>query len=107
MADTASFFSEFLPNKIAAKGDDLVKTVKAVIHFEITGAGDWVLNLKNAPASLTEGAPADKPDCKLTIAKADWEALLDKPSDAVAMFMKGKIKTNNIPVATQLQKILA
>ncbi len=106
MPTTEEFFSDYLPKKIEAK-PELVTQIKAVIHFEITGAGDWTLNLKNPPASLTCGAPDDKVDCKLTVAKADWETVLNKPSDAIAMFMKGKIKTNNVAVATQLQKILA
>ena len=55
---------------------------------------------------MTEG-PHANPGCKITVAKADWEAILDNPAKATQMFMMGKLKATNIGLATKLQKILA
>ena len=107
MADkTAEFFSTYLPNKIAAK-PELQAQVKNAIVFDITGAGAWTLDLRAAPGSVVAGADAN-PGCTITVAKADWESILDNPGKAMSLFMMGKIKVKgSTGLAMQLQKILA
>ena len=101
MADTTLFFNDYLPKKLEAKPG--LKTGGKVYHFEITGAGDWAVDL--ASSVITEGVP-EKSDCKITVAKADWEKVLDNPASAMMMFMSGKIKATNVPLAAKLQEIL-
>lgn len=104
MADTRGFFEEYLPNKM--KNDpDLAKSVDAIFQFNIEGAGSWALDL-TGEGTVTEGTH-DKPDCTLTAKKATWEAILDKPSKAIQMVMMGKLKIDNLGLATSLQKILS
>jgi putative sterol carrier protein len=105
MADTREFFETYLPEKFG-KNPNLAATVKAVIQFDIDGAGSWVVDLAAPPGAVREGT-AESPSCVITVAKADWEKVLDQPSYAMQAFMTGKLKATNIGVAMQLQKILA
>lgn len=101
MADTAAFFTDFLPKKIAS--DEALKGSKGVYQFDIDGAGTWTLDLE--AGSVTEG-PHPSPGCKITCKKDVWEGILDNPKTAVQAFMMGKLKATNIGMATNLQKIL-
>lgn len=106
MADTVDFFTNFLPNKIAAK-PEMQAGIKANIAFDITGGGQWTLDLRNAPGAVVEGIQSDAA-CTITIAKGDWEAMLDNPAKGMQMFMTGKLKVKgSTGLAMQLQKILA
>jgi putative sterol carrier protein len=104
MSKTAGFFNEYLPNKLK-KNPDLASSIKANFFFDITGAGQWTLDLKGT-GGVSEGKGAEV-DCTITAAQADWEAILDAPAKAVTMVMMGKLKVSNLGLATQLQKILA
>lgn len=105
MADTTEFFEKFMPEKLIAK-PDLAESVKASFQFDITGAGIWTIDLTTPPGAVREG-PVESPGCIITVAKADWEKLLDNPSYAMQLFMTGKLKASNVGLAMQLQKILA
>ena len=106
MADTVAFFTDFLPKKIAAK-PEMQAGIKNSITFDIAGAGVWTLDLTEAPGAVKEGA-VEKPGCTIKVAKADWEAMLDKPSEGMKMFMTGKLKVSgSTGLAMQLQKILS
>jgi putative sterol carrier protein len=104
MADTAGFFNEYLPTKLVNK-PDLVKIGKSIV-FDINGAGIWSLDLTGDTGTCVEGR-MENPDCTITAEKDDWEKLLDKPALGMQLFMMGKIKADNLGVATQLQKILS
>ena len=58
---------------VAKDGAAMAKKVKGVIQFDITGAGKWHLDLKNAPPALTEGTK--KADVTITISDADFVAV--------------------------------
>jgi putative sterol carrier protein len=104
---TATFFSEYMPNKLKEK-PDLVQSVKAIIQFDITGDGGgvWHLDLLNPPGAVKSG-PSTASGCVITVDKATWEKILESPSYAMQAFMLGKVKATNIALAMQLQKILA
>jgi len=104
MAETTEFFEKFMPEKLTAK-PDLAASVKAIFQFDITGAGTWTIDLSAPPGAVREGA-AESPGCIITVAKADWEKVLDNPSYAMQLFMTGKLKASNVGLAMQLQKIL-
>ncbi len=104
MAETAEFFDTYMPQKLIDK-PDLIKT-NAIFRFDVAGAGNWVIDLKNAPGAV-RAVDADEPaDCVITVAKADWEKVLDNPGLAMQLFMTGKLKASNIGLAMALQKIL-
>ena len=102
MADTALFFSDYLPKKLADKPE--LRASGGVFQFDIADAGTWSLDLSTS--TVTPG-PHENPGCKITTDRTTWEAILDNPSKAIQMFMMGKLKATNIGMATQLQKILA
>lgn len=101
MAETAAFFTDFLPKKLGS--DPNLATETGVYQFDITGAGTWTLDL--GARTVTEG-PHENPGCKITADKATWEGILDNPSKAIQAFMMGKLKATNVGMATKLQKIL-
>ncbi len=107
MADSAEFFEKYLPAKI---NPELQASVKNSIQFDLTGDPEgtitWTLDLSTAPGSVVKGAIAS-PGCVITVAKSDWEKMLDNPSLAMQLFMMGKLKASNVALALQLQKILA
>jgi putative sterol carrier protein len=106
MADTTAFFENFLPKKIASK-PELQGSIKNSIVFDITGAGIWTLDLRTAPGAVVAGA-VENAGCTITVAKADWEKLLDNPAAGMQLFMMGKLKVKgSTGLAMQLQKILA
>ncbi len=106
MAETREFFEKYMPEKLVEK-PNLVTEVKAVFRFDVAGAGIWMMDLKNPPGGITEVEGEPPPaDCVITVAKADWETVLDKPAYAMQLFMTGKLKASNIGLAMALQKIL-
>jgi putative sterol carrier protein len=104
MAETREFFEDYMPKKLTDK-PDLIKT-NATFRFDVGGAGSWVIDLKNAPGAVREATEGEAADCVITVAKADWEKVLDNPASAMQLFMTGKLKASNIGLAMALQKIL-
>ena len=100
MADTAVFFADYLPNKIAA--DPSLQDIGKTFLFDIEGAGKWTLNLSD----MTVAEGGEEGDCVITCGKEDWEKMLDNPSLAMQLFMMGKLKASDLGLATQLQRIL-
>lgn len=105
MADTTEFFNKFLPEKLVGN-PGLATSVNSSFQFDITDAGTWSLDLTSGTGQVVEGAIAT-PGCVITVAKSDWEKLLDNPGIAMQLFMTGKLKASNVGLALQLQKILA
>lgn len=101
MADTAAFFSDFLPKKL---NDASIRSIGKVYLFDIQGAGQWTLDL--AAGTVSEGAPAGKADCTVTCEKSNWEKLLDNPGLAMQLFMTKKLTVSDLGLGTKLQQIL-
>jgi hypothetical protein len=104
MADTKEFFDKYMPEKLQAN-PGLAASVNSVFQFDITDAGTWTIDLAKPGGEVREGK-ADNAGCVITVAKADWEKLLDNPGIAMQLFMTGKLKASNVGLALQLQKIL-
>lgn len=101
MADTAEFFTDHLPRRLANHPE--LGDSGGVFQFDIIGAGVWTVDLDSG--SVTEG-PHDHPGCRITCHRTDWEGILDSPGKATQAFMMGKLKATNIAMATRLAKIL-
>ena len=104
MADTAEFFANQLPETLA-DNPGLVTEIANTYLFKIDGAGDWTVDLTGS-GEIREGA-LDDPGCIVEAAKADFEAMLDNPSQAMMLFMSGKLKVSDVQLGLQLQKLLA
>lgn len=104
MADTADFFANYLPKKLS-ENPDLAKEINAVYQFDIDGAGTWSIDL-TGEGSVAEGAHAD-PGCTVSIAKDDFEGLIDGSKNPMTLFITGKLQVTDPGLAMSLQKILA
>ncbi len=103
MPDARAFFEEWLPNKLK-NNPGLAAEINAVYVFDIGGFGQWTVDLP-AGGAIHEGLHAN-PGCTVTLAAADFQTLIDKPSSAMMLFTMGKLKVSNIPLALSLQKLL-
>ena len=105
MADTTAFFTDYLPGKLA-ENPGLAAEINAVYQFDIDGAGTWTVDLTAEGGAVSEGAHSD-PGCTFTIAKEDFESLLDNPANGMMLFVQGKLQVSGDQgLALSLQKIL-
>jgi len=83
----------------------LIKTVAGVFHFVVDGKS-WTIDLKNAPGSVSTGAPKTKADVTMTTNNADFLKLMTGQANGQQLFMQGKLKIQgNMGVAMKLEKI--
>ena len=70
------------------------KGLKATYQFQLTGEGGsiWALEIANQQCQVKEGVAAD-PDATISLAAADYVALVKGELDAVGAFMRGKLKS--------------
>ena len=104
MGDPNDFFSNWLPEKLK-NNPDLVKSINAIYVFDVDGAGQWTVDLTSG-GTVAAGGHAS-PGCTVTVAKGDFENMLDNPSSAMMLFMSGKLKVTNVGLGINLQKLLS
>lgn len=95
---------ENLPKYISP---EKAKGIDAVIQFRIAGegGGDWVLTVKDAKATVTNGVVA-KPTLALAANTQDFKDLLSGKANPTQMFMMGKVKvTGDINAAMKLMTL--
>jgi len=105
MADLQDFFSNYLPNKLT-NNPELAKDVNAVYVFDLDGYGQVTVDLTSGNGTVAEGGH-DDPGCVVSAKSADFETLLDNPSQGMMLFTMGKLKVTNVALALSLQKILS
>jgi len=88
--DTAKEIIEAMPGAFLP---EKAKGLKATYQFQLTGegGGNWVLEIANQQCQVKEGV-AVGPDATISLAAADYVALVKGELDAVGAFMKGKLK---------------
>jgi len=99
--------TEFVFNEIekAIKADSsLLQKVGGVLHFKI-GNESWTVDLKNAPGSVSKGAPS-KADCTVTTDEENFVNMMTGKSNGQQLFMQGKLKLQgNMALAMKLDKL--
>ena len=102
--DTKKLFNEDLPAALTKNADD-AKTIGATFQMNITGAGEWHVDVTATGPSCKAGTgPAD---CTITIADEDFQKLMENPqANGTQLFFQGKLKVVGNPMlAMKLNKL--
>jgi putative sterol carrier protein len=103
-ADVKKLFNEELPAALAKNAED-AKTIGAKYQMNVTGEGEWNIDVSASGPSCKEGTgPAD---CTITIAAEDFQKLLENPqANGMQLFFAGKLKVaGNQMLAMKLSKL--
>ena len=85
---------------------DLVSQVGKTYQFSLQDPDSaWSLDLKNEAGSVAEG-PMDKPDCTIAMSDADFVAMALGKSDAMKLYMDGKMQISGDLMASQKLEFL-
>ena len=87
--DIQKLFNEELPAALARNADE-AKAMNAKVQMNITGEGEWFIDVSATGPSCTPGTQAG--DCAITIAGPDLEKLMDNPGAGMTLFFAGKLK---------------
>ena len=101
MSQTAEFFNGL--NERAANGE-FASAAGNVFQFNIEGAGQWTLDLKDTN-TVTEGVN-ENADCTIGTNQETFEAMLVDPMVAMNAFMSGQLTLDNMALAMQIQQFL-
>lgn len=88
--DTAKEIIEAMPSAFLP---ERAEGLKATCQFELTGeeGGNWVLEIANQQCQVKEGVVA-APDATISLAAADYVAMVKGELDVMRSFMKGRLK---------------
>jgi putative sterol carrier protein len=102
--DVKNLFNEQLPAALA-KNADAAKEIGAKYQINITGEGEWNIDVSATGPKVTPGT-ADA-DCTITIAAEDFQKLHENPAaNGMQLFFSGKLKVAGNPaLAMKLQKL--
>lgn len=104
--DIKKLFNEELPASLAKNAED-AKTIGAKYQMNVTGEGEWNIDVTSSGPSCTPGnGPAD---CTITIASEDFQKLVENPqANGMQLFFAGKLKVaGNQMLAMKLQKLFS
>ncbi|OWZ00353.1 Peroxisomal protein pox18 [Phytophthora megakarya] len=108
MAPRAAELFEMMSGAVDEVGPSLVSKVKGVIKFDISGAGAWLVDLKNGKGSVKSATADDKADLTITLSEEDFLKMMDNKLNPQQAFMKGLVKIKgNMGLAMKLNVVLA
>ncbi|KAJ0401855.1 hypothetical protein P43SY_007789 [Pythium insidiosum] len=108
MAQNAKQVFEVMTAAVGELGPSLVSKVKGTIKFDVTGAGIWLVDLKNGNGKVAPATAGDKADLTITISEANFLALIDNKLNPQQAFMKGLVKIKgNMGLAMKLNVVTA
>ncbi|KAF1313769.1 Peroxisomal multifunctional enzyme type 2, partial [Globisporangium splendens] len=108
MALKAAQVFELMGKAVDEVGPQLVPKVKGVIKFDVTGAGFWIVDLKNGNGKVAAATESDKADIVITLSEANFLQLIDNKLNPQQAFMKGLIKIKgNMGLAMKLNVVVA
>ena len=105
--DVKKLFNEELPAALAKNADD-AKTIGAKYQMNITGEGEWYIDVTST-GPLCKAGTGEGADCTITIAAEDFQKLVENPqANGMQLFFAGKLKVKgNQMLAMNLQKLFA
>ncbi|KAF0719048.1 Aste57867_1309 [Aphanomyces stellatus] len=88
-------------------GAALVNQVKGTIKFDVTGAGQWLIQCKTAPAGVTKSSADAAADVTVTLSEANFLLLIADKLNPQQAYMQGKIKfKGNMGLAMKLSAVI-
>jgi putative sterol carrier protein len=104
--DIKKLFNEDLPAALAKNAEE-AKSIGAKYQMNITGEGEWTIDVSSTGPSCKAGNEAA--DCTMTIAAEDFQKLIENPqANGMQLFFAGKLKvTGNQMLAMKLQKLFS
>jgi putative sterol carrier protein len=104
--DIKKLFNEELPAALAKNADD-AKTIGAKYQMNVTGEGEWFIDVSATGPVCKAGS--GEADCTITIAAEDFQKLVENPqANGMQLFFAGKLKVaGNQMLAMKLQKLFS
>jgi putative sterol carrier protein len=104
--DIKQLFNVDLPAALNKNAED-AKTIGAKYQMNITGEGEWTIDVTSTGPSCKAGT--DTADCTITVAADDFQKLVENPqANGMQLFFAGKLKvTGNQMLAMKLQKLFS
>jgi len=104
--DVKTLFNEELPAALAKNAED-AKTIGAKYQMNITGEGEWFIDVTSTGPVCKAGT--ETADCTITIAADDFQKLVENPqANGMQLFFAGKLKVaGNQMLAMKLQKLFS
>jgi putative sterol carrier protein len=104
--DIKGLFNDVLPKALAANSAD-AKAIGAKYQMNITGEGEWFIDVSDSGPSVKEGT--GEADCTITISSEDFQKLVENPqANGMQLFFAGKLKVaGNQMLAMKLNKLFA
>lgn len=104
--DIKKLFNESLPAALA-KNPDEAKNIGAKYQMNVTGEGEWFIDVSSTGPSCKPGT--GEADCTITIAAEDFQKLVENPqANGMQLFFAGKLKIGgNTPLAMKLSKLFS
>jgi putative sterol carrier protein len=104
--DIKQLFNETLPGALGRNAED-AKTIGAKYQMNITGEGEWFIDVSATGASCKPGTGTA--DCTITIAADDFQKLVENPqANGMQLFFAGKLKVaGNQMLAMKLSKLFS
>jgi len=105
--DIKKLFNEELPAALGKNAED-AKTIGAKYQMNVTGEGEWTIDVTSTGPSCKEGTDATA-DCTITLAAEDFQKLIENPqANGMQLFFAGKLKVaGNQMLAMKLQKLFS
>lgn len=105
--DIKKLFNDTLPAGLTKNADD-AKQIGAKYQMNITGEGEWFIDVSATGPSCKPGSEGTA-DCTITIAAEDFQKLMENPqANGMQLFFAGKLKVGGNPtLAMKLQKLFS
>ena len=105
--DVKQLFNEHLPAALAKNAED-AKTIGAKFQMNVTGEGEWFIDVSSTGPSCKPGSDGVA-DCTIAISAEDFQKLVENPqANGMQLFFAGKLKvTGNQMLAMKLQKLFS
>ena len=102
--DVKKLFNEELPAALEKNKDD-AKTIGAKYQMNVTGEGEWNIDVTST-GPICKAGTGDA-DCTITLAAEDFQKLMENPqANGMQLFFAGKLKVaGNQMLAMKLQKL--